>query len=290
PSAREHLDQSFALYDLQQHRANASLYGFDTGVFCLSFIAHALWHLGYPQQALIKTQEALALAHELAHPISQAVALAYAAMLYQFRREEHAAREQAERAIALCTEHGFAYYLAWAAIIQGWILSAGGQPVEGMTQIRQGLAALRATGAALRCPYYLGQLADACGKAGQAEEGLRVLDEALVLVEKTGERWREAELYRLKGELLLLQAVAAGFNPALTQEAETCFWQGLDLARRQQAKSLELRAAMSLCRLWQQQGKRDQARELLAPVYGWFTEGFDTADLQEAEALLQALG
>jgi predicted ATPase len=211
-------------------------------------------------------------------------------MLYQFRRQEHAAQEQVERALALCTEQGFAYYHAWAAILQGWILSARGQLEEGMAQIRQGLAALRATGAGVRCPHYLGQLADACGKAGQVNEGLSVVDEALALVHTTGERWPEAELHRLRGELLMVQSVAAGLKPTLTQEVETCFRQGLDLARRQRAKSLELRAAMSLCRLWQQQGKRHEARELLTPIYGWFTEGFDTVDLREAKALLQALG
>ncbi|MGH8071117.1 MAG: ATP-binding protein [Candidatus Entotheonellia bacterium] len=239
---------------------------------------------------LTKSREALTLAHELAHPISQAVTLDYTAMLYQFRREEHAAQEQVERAVAICTEQGFAYYLAWVVIIQGWALSARGQLEEGMTQMRRGVAALRATGAGVRCPYYLGQLADACGKAGQAEEGLFIVDEALALVHKTGERWPEAEIHRFRGELLLVQVVAAGFKPTLTQEVETCFRQALEVARRQQAKSLELRAATSLCRLWQQQGKWDEARELLAPIYGWFTEGFDTVDLQEAKALLQELG
>jgi predicted ATPase len=289
PSAREHLDQSFALYDPQQHLANTSLFGFDPGVFCLCFTAHALWHLGYPQQALMKSREALALAHEVSHPISLAVALTYTATLHAFRREAHAAHDQVEKAVAICTEHGFAYYLAWAVIIQGWILSARGQLEEGMAQIHQGLTALRATGAGVRCPYYLGQLADACRKAGQTKEGLSRVDEALALVHTTGECWPEAELHRLRGELLLVQAVAADFKPTLTQEVEACFRQGLDLARRQQAKSLELRAAMSLGRLWQRQGKRDEARKLLAEIYGWFTEGFDAADLQEAKDLLAEL-
>jgi predicted ATPase len=142
----------------------------------------------------------------------------------------------------------------------------------------------------VRCPYYLGQLADACGKAGQPEEGLSIVDEALALVHKTGERWPEAELHRLRGELLRVQALAAGSKPTLTQEVEACYRQALEVARRQQAKSLELRAATSLCRLWRQQGKWDEARELLAPIYGWFTEGLDTVDLQEAKALLQELG
>jgi predicted ATPase len=230
------------------------------------------------------------LAQKLSHPMSQAVALDYAAMLHQFRREEHAAREQAERAIAFCTEQGFAYYLAWAILIRGWALIGQGQIEEGMTQMRQGLAALQATGAELRRPYYLELLAEAYGRVGQAGDGLLLLDEALDLVHQTGEGWREAELYRLKGELFLVQAVGrGGVRTAPVMDAETCFHRALTIARGQHARSLELRTAVSLSRLWQQQGKRDQARELLAPVYGWFTEGFDTADLQEAKVLLEEL-
>jgi predicted ATPase len=290
PPACGHCEQSIALYDPQQHRANASLFGIDLGVFCLCYTPHALWHLGYPDQALTKCQEALGLAQKLSHRLSQAVALDYAAILHQFRREAHVAREQAERAIAICTEQGFAYYLAWAMIIQGWTRTEQGQIEEAITQMRQGLAALRATGAELRRPYYLELLAEAHGRAGQTEEGLQLLDEALELVHKTGERWREAELYRLRGELCLLQA-AGRVSPrtAPAEDAETCFHRALTIARGQQARSLELRAAMSLSRLWRQRGKPDQAREVLAPIYGWFTEGFDTADLREAKALLEDL-
>jgi predicted ATPase len=152
-----------------------------------------------------------------------------------------------------------------------------------MVQMRQGLTALQATGGDVRRPLFLALLAEAYGGIGQIEEGLNVLAEALAAAEKTGGRFYEAELYRLKGELLVARAAE------LNAEAEACFQQALDIARRRQAKSLELRAAMSLSRLWQQQGQRDEARALLAPIYGWFTEGFDTADLQEAKALLEAL-
>jgi predicted ATPase len=174
--------------------------------------------------------------------------------------------------------------------------------------MRQGLTAWQATGSANWRPYFLALLAEACGQGGQVEEGLAVLAEALAAVDKTEERLYEAELYRLKGELLLRQAVAVDVHPTSTAilimaesdegatgrsprliEVEACFQQALAIARRQQAKSLALRAAMSLSRLWQQQGKRVAACELLAPIYGWFTEGFDTADLQEAKALLEAL-
>jgi predicted ATPase len=152
-----------------------------------------------------------------------------------------------------------------------------------MAQMHQGMAAFRATGAKTLRPYFLALLAAASAQVGQREAGLTLLAEALAVVDDTGERRWAAELYRLKGELLLTRAAEHD------TEAETCFQQALDVARRQQAKSWELRAALSLSRLWQRQGKRDDARELLAPIYGWFTEGFDTADLQEAKALLEAL-
>jgi predicted ATPase len=286
PLAREHMEQSIALYDPQQHRANASLFGFDLGVFSLCFTPHILWHLGHPDQALTKSREALGLAQELSHPVSQAVALDYAAMLHQFRREENGAEEQAQAAMAICAEQGFAYYLAWASIIQGWTLSQQGHIEQGRTQMRQGIAALRATGAEVRGPYYLGLLAEACGQAGQAEEGLRMLDEALVLVDKSGECWGEAELHRLKGEILQRQGNGERSSLPILTQAEACFHQALAIARHQQAKVLELRVAVSLSRLWQQQDKQVEARQLLGPIYGWFTEGFDTADLQEAKALL----
>jgi predicted ATPase len=181
------------------------------------------------------------------------------------------------------TEQGFASWLAPGTIVRGWALAQRGQGEEGIAQMRQGLAAYLAMGAELGRPRQLAMLAEAYGRVGQTAEGLAVLAEALTAVHKTGEQFYEAELDRLKGELLLQQPAGSG------DEAETCFRQALDVAHRQQAKSWELRAAMSLSRLWRQQGRRDEARELLAPVYGWFTEGFDTADLQEAQALLEAL-
>jgi predicted ATPase len=168
--------------------------------------------------------------------------------------------------------------------MRGWALAMQGQGEEGMVQVRQGLADYRATGAALLVPYYCTLLADVSAHLGHTTDGLQALTEAHTLVEQQEERWWEAEVCRLRGVLLLRQ-------PETPQvEAEAWLRRALDVARRQEAKSLELRAAISLARLWQQQGKRDAARELLAPIYGWFTEGFDTADLQEAKALLEALG
>src|SRR5262245_50328552 len=216
-----------------------------------------------------RIHEALTLAQEMAHLSSLAYALDWAAMLHRFRREVEAAQERAAAAITLSTEQGFAVYLAWGTIVQGWSLAEQGQGAEGTAQIRQGLATSQAMGLQAVLPYHLALLAEAYGKAGQGAEGLRVLAEALTMVNNTGERNYEAELYRLKGELLLQQGMEGD------EEAETCFRQALDIARQQQAKSLELRAAMSLSRLWQQQGKRAAARQLLAETYGWFTEGFE---------------
>jgi TOMM system kinase/cyclase fusion protein len=281
--ARAHLEQGMALYNLQQHRSHAFLYGYDSGVHCLSFGAWALWYLGYPDQALRRIHDALTLAQELSHPFSLAFALAFAAWLHQLRREAQAVQEQAVAIIALSTDQGFLFWVAWGTILRGWALAEQGQSVEGIAQMRQGIAAWRATGAELQRPYYLALLAEAHGKAGQADVGLRVLAEALTAVHTTGERQHEAELYRLKGELLLKQDVPDA------QEAERCLRQAVDVARQQQAKSFELRAAMSLSRLWQRQGKCAEARQLLEPIYGWCTEGFDTADLQEARALLEGL-
>jgi len=279
--ARVHLEQGVALYDPQQHRIHAFVYGRDPGMDCHSYLAWTLWGLGYPDQAVAAMHQALTLAEGVSHPFSLATALVIAAWLHQFRREVQAVQARAEAAITLSTERGFPQWLAGGMMPRGWALAEQGQIEEGITHMRRGLAAWRATGAELVQPYFLTLLAEAYGKGERAEDGLAVLAEALEAVHHTGECWWEAELYRLKGELL--QAAGSG------NEAEACFHQAFDVARRQQAKSLELRAAISLSRLWQPQGKPDAARHLLAESYGWFTEGFDTADLREAKALLEEL-
>ena len=173
---------------------------------CLSYAALGLWYLGYPDQALKRSHEALTLAQELSHPFSLAFALVMAAMLHQLRREGQAAQERAEAAMALSTEQGFAHWLADGTILRGWALAEQGQREEGITQMRQGLAALRAIGSEIERPSFLALLAEAYGKEGQAEEGLAVLAEALAMVDKSGERFYEAELYRLRGELTLATA------------------------------------------------------------------------------------
>jgi len=283
PAAREHWEQSIALYEAHQLTTHIALYGSDLGVFSLSWAAHALWHLGYPDQAKAMSQKALALVQNRAHPYSLAVSLAYAAMLHQFLGDPVTSHTQAEAAIAVCAEQGFAYYQAWGMMLRGWALFTQDHHEDSIAQMQQGLHALRATGASLRCPYYLALLAEAYGDAERIDDGLALLHEALTVTHNTGEAWREAELHRLRGELLLRQSVPD------TAQAEQCFHQALGIARSQHAKSLELRAAVSLSRLWQQQGKRDAAREMLSGIYHWFTEGFDTADLQQAKALLTAL-
>jgi predicted ATPase len=283
--ARTHTEQSMALYDPQQHRALTPVYGVsDIRVRCLVFSMHFLVLLGYPEQALQQTSDALGLAQELAHPFSLASAMHTTARLHQFRREALRTQELAEATLALSRDRGFTSILAGATILRGWALAAQGQGVEGVAQMREGLAARRVTGIIdATDTYFLAVLAEGYGRIEQPSEGLKLLAEALAAVDQSGVRFYEAELYRLKGELLLAQA-GKGHKE---QEAEACFRQALAVARRQQAKWLELRAAISLSRLWQQQGKHDAARHLLAQIYGWFTEGFETPDLTEAKALLR---
>jgi len=283
---RRHLEQGIALYDAQQHRSHILRYSLDPGAQGLSRASWVLWLLGYPDQALRRSQETLVLARALAHPHNLIIRQTCAAMFHLFRCESQAAQAQVEAALTLSTEHASRQYQAAGSILQGWCLAEQGHGAAGMAQMQQGLAAYRATGTELYRPYYLALLAEGYGKGGQAEAGLRVLAEALAVVDSdTGERFWEAELYRLKGELLLAHADTR----QTWLEAEACFQQALEVARHQQARSWELRAAMSLARLWQRQRKHDAARQLLAEVYNWFTEGFDTADLQEARALLEEL-
>jgi predicted ATPase len=273
-AAQAHFAQGIALYDPQQHHAHALRYGQDPGVICRAYAGVTLWWLGYPDQALQRSHEALTLARELAHPFNLGFTLYFAALLHQLRREWHPTQERAETVIALAAEQGFALWGALGTFMRGWVLTewdpepeAKRGPVEeGIAQMQQGLAALRAIPAEVFRPY-----------------GLALLAEALALTNDKEERRWEAGLHRLQGELFLARTAEHD------AEAETCFRHALDSARRQQAKSWELRATMSLSRLWQRQGKRDEARQLLTEIYNWFTEGFDTADLQEARALLVEL-
>jgi predicted ATPase len=283
PAGCLHIEESIAHYTPEQRRVPVFRMAFDPGVAGRTYTAMLLWLRGYPAQALVRLHEALALAHELSHPYSLAFARFWAAWVSQVRRDVPAVHEHAEVAVALSTEQGFPLWTATGMSLRGWALAMQGQGEAGLAQVRQGIAVWRATGAELFVPCFCTWLAEVADRLGHPEEGLQALTEAYTLVEQHEERYWEAEVCRLRGVLLLRQPVPQ------PEEAEAWLQQALDVARRQQAKSLELRAAMSLSRLWQRQGKRDEARELLAPIYGWFTEGFDTADLQEAKALLDEL-
>jgi predicted ATPase len=283
PLARTHMEQGLALYDPEQHRALAVLFGHDPGVCCRGGAAVALWLLGYPDRALRELRAAQTLAQDLAHPSSLAFGRMLTAIAYQLRREPDAAHEQAEALIALAAEQGFALFRAIGGVLRGATRTVPGQREEQVGQIRRDLAAMRETGSAVWEPYFLGLLADVYAQEGQVEAGLATLDEALATAQSTGQCMVEAELHRLRGSVLLRQPGAAD------AEVETCFQRALDVARRQEARSLELRAAMSLGRLWHQQGRRQEAHDQLASVYAWFTEGLETADLREARALLEEL-
>ncbi len=283
-AARMHLQQSIALYDPRQHHSHAFVCGgSDPGVNGLCNEALLLWSLGYPDQALKRSHAGLTLARELSQPSSLCVALGMAALLHQLRGEIQATQRQTEEMIALSREQGYLAMEPLGTVMQGGVLAEQGQVEEGIAKLRQGVAAFRAARAERGLPYYLALLALAYAKAGRAEEGLAVQAEALDLVHRNGERVSEAGLYVLKGWLLLARS---GDNQA---EAEGCFRHAIDIARRQSAKSSELRAVMSLSVLLQRQEKKEEARQMLAEIYGWFTEGFDTKDLQDARALLDEL-
>jgi predicted ATPase len=279
--AREHLDQGIALYDPERHRSHAFVYGQDPGVLCLAYAALTLWLLGYPDQALKRRDEALALANRIAHPFSLALALFFAAWLHELRKEWPMAAEHAEATVALSAEQGFADWLLLGTLFRGQALVGQERTDEGIAQMRDTLAALPSIGFEITRPYFLVTLAAAYGKAGRTDDAPALVAEALALVDRHDERMWEAEIYRVKGALLL--------ESSGSSEAETCFQRAIEIARHQSAKSLELRATTSLARLLDKQGRQDKARRMLAEIYGWFTEGFDTADLKDAKALLEEL-
>ncbi len=288
--AREHLEHGIGLYDPAKHSGLAFLYGSDPKVVCLFYNALTLWLLGYPDQAVQHSEEALHTAQTLLHTHSLAAAQNCTAMLHQIRSDLPAVHQTAEAAIVLSQEQGFPHWLTMGRMLQGWAAAMQTPAGDGLEQLKSGLAAWRATGSELLRSYFLSLLAEVQQKKGQLEEGRRTLDEALESVEEHGERFYEAELYRLKGEGLL-NAERRGQKelPAVHHfsKAEECFQRAIDIARRQGAKSLELRAVMSLARLWQRQDRISAGRQLVAEVYGWFSEGFDTPDLQQAKALLE---
>lgn len=282
-AAWSHLTEATAEYDTQQHGTLAQDYGQDTGVLSLVYMAWSLWLRGYPEQALQKTAAALQLAQQLRHAFSLANAFFFAAVVHQCRRESDAVQEHAAQSARLANQYKFPLVLAMVTTLQGWGLAQRGQGEAGMVQIRQGVMAYRATGADLGLTYMLALLAEVCLHVGKIAEGLETISEALALVDNHGESWWEAELYRLQAACLWQQSPGDG------AEVERLLQHAMEIARRQRARSLELRAALDLSRYWQQQGKGRQARDMLAKVYQWFQEGFETPDLQEARALLATL-
>ena len=278
-----HIEKAISLYDPTQHRVFAfRLNGLDLGVSVLSYAAWGLWLLGRPARALQRNDEMLLIARDVGHPYSMAWALCFSAWLHQFRRDTERTRVQAEAAITLAKEHGFSLFWAMSTMFRGWSLAMSGSAKEGIAELRQGLDDYHRTGAASRQAHWGVLFAEAYRAAGQIEQGLSALDEAQI--KQSGERYYEPELHRLRGELLLARA---GSDARALADGARCLQQALDAARAQGARSLELRAAMSLSRVWRQQGRKEDARNVLAGVYSRFSEGFDTADLQEAAALMK---
>jgi predicted ATPase len=289
-----HLEHMIAFYDSQQHHALTFTYGSDPGVACLSWASWALWTLGYPDQALKRSEEALALAHNLSHPPSLVFAQGVAGYFHLFRQDGQTAQALIETGLNLATEHSLPFWVALLTYMEGWVLVEQGRGKAGVEQMRRGLAAYESLGTEDLRSMMLAQLAKAHGKHGYIEEGLTTLSEALAFVEKTGECFYEAEIHRLQGELLLKVEVEGMKDErvvpgAYLLNAETCFQRAVEVARRQETKLWELRAVMSLCRLLQHQDGQEKARTMLTEIYGWFTEGLDTPDLQEAKSLLAEL-
>jgi predicted ATPase len=282
-AARRHLEKALALYDPVRDRSKAARFGNDARVACYTFLGLVLWYQGFPDQGLRHSEEAIAAARAVLHPPSEARALGYAAQVHQLRGEAAPCMRRAEAAFALAAEQGLQYWAALAMVYSGWALVKDCKAEEGLARLRSGLDAYRATGAKIRMPEWVAVLAEACLETRRIEEGLLAVREALAELEQTEARCCEAELNRLEGELLL---AAEDRNEAL---AEASFRRAIAIAHGQGAKSLELRAAMSLARLLARQGKRAEARALLAPIHSSFTEGLDTADLKEAKGLLNEL-
>jgi predicted ATPase len=281
-ACRLHFEEVLALYDPIPHRSLAHQAGHHPQINAQSLLGLALFCLGYPEQAVARSNAAMAEARGLAHPPSLVVGLANSILLLWLIGDDAALNERADELVAVAAEQGFPVWYALGTIFRGWVKVKTGDVAEGLCLLRSGSATNRATGAELIVPYSLALLAEAYEIAGQSAEAMTQVDDALEIVERTGEHWFAAKLYGHKGRLLLGQ----GHSEA----AEELYQKALSIAREQAAKLWELRAAVSLARLRRDQGRRAEARGLLAPVYGWFTEGFDTPDLKDAKALLDGGG
>jgi predicted ATPase len=282
-SAMTHFERALALYDPGDRTPPVYLAGPDTRVACLLFMALIHLFLGYSDRALACGREALAAARDLGHSFTTSQALYLTCWLHQIRREQRVVRDRAASLVTYATDHGLSAWAANGTVLYGWAVADGGAAEEGIAELRRGLAASEAMGIQQHTPCFLGLLAELCIGIRNYGEALKLVDEALSRVEKLEERWFEADLHRLKGEALLR------CSSEHAAEAETCYQQALAVARKQGARLWELRAAVSLARLWAGQGEQRKAHDLLAPIYGWFTEGFDTQDLKDAGALLKLL-
>jgi predicted ATPase len=282
-SSRSHLEAGLRLFDPISHWSLADKIGTHPHVTSQAYLGFVLFCLGFPDRALAESNAAIAEARRLAHPSSLAVSLSMGSRVLSLRGDSAPLDvEWANQLVAVTTEQGFPYWRALGIIYRGWVTVRNGDVAEGISLLRSGSNASRATGTQTWIPYHIALLAKACEIAMQIAEAVTLLDDALQVVEETGARWIAAELSRHKGELLLRQ----GHSEA----AEEFYRKALSIAREQEAKLWELRAAASLARLRRDQGRHTEARDLLAPVYDWFTEGFGTPDLKEAKALLDGLG
>jgi tetratricopeptide (TPR) repeat protein len=277
-TSRDHFEAGISLCDSSHSQRLTMPDGRDLAVSCRAQMARVLWLLGYPDQALMLSVAAHALARELAHPLAQAFALFVEMLVRQFRREVVQAQSCADSLMVLAREHGLAQYAAWAEVVHGWASTLQGS-AQGIARIRESLDKQDQMRSVLSRPHFLALLADAMDGQGQVQAGLIAVSEGLTSVKRFEERYYEAELLRLKGELLQKSGGEAN-------EAADCFAEAIEVAARQGARSLELRAVMSLARRLRQEGKRAEARTMLASVYGWFTEGVDTQDMLDAKALL----
>jgi predicted ATPase len=282
-AGRGHCDQTIALYDPAEHRPLATRFGMDSRVSALSYRSWALWLLGYPEAALRDADDALKDAREIGQAATLMYALGHAAISYTLRGDHAAAAAQAQEGVALAEEKGSLFWKAFGMANQGLVSATTEIASNAIQMLTSGIASCRTTGATLWLPLYLPRLARAHAELRQFEEAWRCIGEAMTAVETAKEKWCEAEVHRIAGEIALKSSAPDA------AKAEGYFERALAIAREQKAKSWELRTAMSMARLWRDQGKPLQARKLLAPVYGWFTEGFDTLDLKEAKALLEEL-
>ena len=283
PAALAHVETAASLYRPDEHRDSAFHYGQDIGVSAFVVLSWALWHRGYPDQSARAADRALAYSRELGHAHTLSNAFWFAGMAAVFARDVATVHAYGNDCVAIASEHGFALWAAAGRILQGWADAQRGEATTGIARIREGMAAEEATGARVYTPFDLARLAEALALAGKIEEGLAALDDALAKVAVSGEKGWGAEIHRLRGELTARLA-----HPDRAK-AEDSFRTALAIAREQGTRGYELRAATSLARLWREQGRRGEARDLLAPVYDSFTEGFDTADLKDAKALLDEL-